>query len=293
MKYEGMIIRPPSEAGSLLLQVSVGCSHNKCTFCPTYKGEKFRIKTFDEIREDIREAARLSLRRPVGKVFLVGGDALILPQTRLVEILAELRENVRGIQRVGLYANAKSVRKKSPDELRELHALGLGIAYLGVESGSGAVLETIRKGATPQQLVDAGRKVKEAGISLSVTVLLGIGGMEGSSEHAFETANILTEMDPDYAGALTLMLVPGTPLYDDWKAGRFVLPDRYGFLEELGIMIGRSRFTSCFFTSNHASNYLPIRARLPEEKEDTVRLIREVIESRDKRLLRPEYLRGL
>lgn len=293
MKYEGMIIRPPSEAGSLLLQVSVGCSHNKCTFCPTYKGEKFRIKTFDEIREDIREAARLSLRRPVGKVFLVGGDALILPQTRLVEILAELRENVRGIQRVGLYANAKSVRKKSPDELRELHALGLGIAYLGVESGSGAVLETIRKGATPQQLVDAGRKVKEAGISLSVTVLLGIGGMEGSSEHAFETANILTEMDPDYTGALTLMLVPGTPLYDDWKAGRFVLPDRYGFLEELGIMIGRSRFTSCFFTSNHASNYLPIRARLPEEKEDTVRLIREVIESRDKRLLRPEYLRGL
>ncbi|MGV8080273.1 MAG: radical SAM protein [Syntrophales bacterium] len=288
-----MIIRPPSEAGSLLLQVSVGCSHNKCTFCPTYKGEKFRIKSFDEIREDIREAARLSLRRPVGKVFLVGGDALILPQARLVEILAELRENVRGIQRVGLYANAKSVRKKTPDELRELHALGLGIAYLGVESGSGAVLEKIRKGATPQQLVDAGRKVKEAGISLSVTVLLGIGGMEGSLAHAFDTANILTEMDPDYAGALTLMLVPGTPLYDDWKTGRFVLPDRYGFLEELGIMIGRSRFTSCFFTSNHASNYLPIRARLPEEKEDTVRLIREVIESRDKRLLRPEYLRGL
>lgn len=293
MKYEGMIIRPPSEAGSLLLQVSVGCSHNKCTFCPTYKGEKFRIKSFEEIREDIREAARLSLRRPIGKVFLVGGDALILPQTRLVEILTELRDNVRGIRRIGLYANAKSVRKKTPEQLIELHALGLGIAYLGVESGSASILEKIRKGATPQQLVDAGRKLKEAGISLSVTVLLGIGGVEGSTEHALETADILSAMDPDYTGALTLMLVPGTPLYDDWKAGRFILPDQYGFLEELGIMIGRSRFTNCFFTSNHASNYLPIRARLPEEKEATVRLIREVVESRDRKLLRPEYLRGL
>jgi len=288
-----MIIRPPSEAGSLLLQVSVGCSHNKCTFCPTYKGEKFRIKSFEEIREDIREAARLSQRRPIGKVFLVGGDALILPQPRLVEILTELRDNVQGIRRVGLYANAKSVRKKTPEQLMELRALGLEIAYLGVESGSASVLEKIRKGATPQQLVDAGRKLKEAGISLSVTVLLGIGGVEGSTEHAFSTANILTEMDPDYAGALTLMLVPGTPLYDDWNAGRFILPDQYGFLEELGIMIGRSRFTNCFFTSNHASNYLPIRARLPEEKEATVRLIREVVESRDRKLLRPEYLRGL
>jgi radical SAM superfamily enzyme YgiQ (UPF0313 family) len=293
MKYEGMIIRPPSEAGSLLLQVSVGCSHNKCTFCPTYKGEKFRIKSFEEIREDIREAARLSQRRPIGKVFLVGGDALILPQPRLVEILTELRDNIRGIRRVGLYANAKSVRKKNPEQLKELHDLGLGIAYLGVESGSASVLEKIRKGATPQQLVDAGQKLKEAGISLSVTVLLGIGGEEGSTEHALSTANILTEMDPDYTGALTLMLVPGTPLHDDWKAGRFILPDQYGFLEELGIMIGRSRFTNCFFTSNHASNYLPIRARLPEEKEATVQLIREVVESRDRKLLRPEYLRGL
>ena len=293
MKYEGMIIRPPSEAGSLLLQVSVGCSHNKCTFCPTYKGERFRIKSFEEIREDIREAARLSQRRPIGKVFLVGGDALILPQPRLVEILTELRDNIRGIRRVGLYANAKSVRKKNPEQLKELHDLGLGIAYLGVESGSASVLEKIRKGATPQQLVDAGQKLKEAGISLSVTVLLGIGGEEGSTEHALSTANILTEMDPDYTGALTLMLVPGTPLHDDWKAGRFILPDQYGFLEELGIMIGRSRFTNCFFTSNHASNYLPIRARLPEEKEATVQLIREVVESRDRKLLRPEYLRGL
>ncbi len=293
MKYEGMIIRPPSEADSLLLQVSVGCSHNRCTFCPTYKGEKFRIKSFEEIREDIREASLLSRRRPVERVFLCGGDALILPQARLREILTDLKEHVRGVRRVGLYANAKSVRKKTPEELRELRELGLGIAYLGVESGSAAILERIRKGATPERLVEAGRKLKEAGILLSVTVLLGVGGVQDSAVHALETANLLTEMDPDYAGALTLMLVPGTPLHEDWKEGRFVLPDRYGFLQELGIMIGRSRFTNCFFTSNHASNYLPIRARLPEEKEATVRLIREVVEARDKRMLRPEFLRGL
>jgi len=293
MKYEGMIIRPPSEAGSLLLQVSVGCSHNKCTFCPTYKGEKFRIKSPEEIREDIREASLLSRRRPIERVFLCGGDALILPQPKLREILAGLREHVRGVRRVGLYANAKSVRKKTPQELKELRELGLGIAYLGVESGNAAILERIRKGASPEQLVAAGRRLKEAGILLSVTVLLGIGGIELSTVHALETAHILTEMDPDFAGALTLMLVPGTPLHDDWKAGRFILPDTYGFLEELGIMVGRSRFTNCFFTSNHASNYLPIRARLPEEKEETVRLIREVVEVRDKGILRPEFMRGL
>ncbi len=293
MKYEGMIIRPPSEAGSLLLQVSVGCSHNRCTFCPTYKGEKFRIKSFDEIREDILEASLLSRRRPVERVFLCGGDALILPQPRLCEILNSVRENIRGVQRIGLYANAKSVRKKSPEELKELHSLGLGIAYLGVESGSGTILEKIRKGATPQQLVDAARKLKAACISLSVTVLLGIGGCGGECRACIgyckhpdrDGSGLCRRPDPDARAGYTL--------YDDWKAGRFVLPDKYGFLEELGTMIGRSRFTNCFFTSNHASNYLPIRARLPEEKEATVRLIREVVESRDKRLLRPEYLRGL
>ena len=290
MKYEGMIIRPPSEAGSLLLQVTVGCSHNRCTFCPTYKGEKFRIKSFAEIEEDILEAGRY---RSVEKVFLCDGDALIIPQARLVQILEAVRCHIRGVKRVGCYANAKSILRKSPEDLARLHAAGLKIVYLGVETGNEELLKRIEKGATREQMIEAGRRVKKAGIGLSVTVLLGIGGIEKSLAHAFDTASILTEIDPDYVGALTVMVVPGTPLYGDYISGRFALPDTFGFLRELEIMIAHADFSKCFFTSNHASNYLPIRARMPEEKEKTVRMIHHVIQSGDNRRLRPEYMRGL
>ena len=290
MKYEGMIIRPPSEAYSLLLQVTVGCSHNRCTFCPTYKGEKFRIKSFTEIEEDILEASDY---RSVEKIFLCDGDALIIPQPRLVEILVSIHKYIRSMKRVGCYANAKSILRKTPEDLVQLRKLGLKIVYLGVETGNEDLLKKINKGATYAQIAEAGRRIKNAGINLSVTVLLGIGGIEKSVAHAFDTAKILTEIDPDYVGALTVMVVPGTPLHADYISGRFVLPDTFGFLRELEIMIAHSDFTNCFFTSNHASNYLSIRARLPEEKEKTVRMIHHVIQSGDSRQLRPEYLRGL
>jgi radical SAM superfamily enzyme YgiQ (UPF0313 family) len=290
MKYEGMIIRPPSEAYSLLLQVTVGCSHNKCTFCPTYKGEKFRIKSFAEIEEDILEASDY---RSVEKIFLCDGDALIIPQPRLVEILVSIHKYIRSMKRVGCYANAKSILRKTPEDLVQLRKLGLKIVYLGVETGNEDLLKKINKGATYAQIAEAGRRIKNAGINLSVTVLLGIGGIEKSVAHAFDTAKILTEIDPDYVGALTVMVVPGTPLHEDYISGRFVLPDTFGFLRELEIMIAHSDFTNCFFTSNHASNYLSIRARIPEEKEKTVRMIHHVIQSGDSRQLRPEYLRGL
>lgn len=290
MKYEGNIIRPPSEAYSLLLQVTVGCSHNRCNFCATYKGVKFRIKSDEEILEDILEASRY---RRVEKVFLCDGDALIIPQKRLVNILSLIRKHIRGVERVGLYANAKSILRKSVEELRELKELGLGIAYMGVETGNEALLQAIQKGATYAQLVEAGRRVKAAGIKLSVTVLLGIGGVEGSVSHAMDTAKILTDIDPDFVGALTVMVVPETPLHDDYVQGRFVLPDTFGFLGELGLMIANSHFSDCFFTSNHASNYLPLRLRLPEEKEMAVSTIQQIIRKADTTVLRPEYLRGL
>lgn len=285
-----MIIRPPSEAKSLLLQVTVGCSHNKCSFCPTYKGEKFRIKSFAEIEEDILEAGRY---RSVEKLFLCDGDVLILPQKRLVEILLSIQRHIKGVKRVGCYANAKSVLRKTPEELVQLRELGLLIVYLGVETGNEGLLKIISKGASNAQLVEAGQRIKNAGIALSVTVLLGIGGIEKSVEHAFDTAKILTDIDPDYVGALTVMVVPGTPLYEDYVKGVFVLPDTFGFLRELEIMVAHSDFTNCFFTSNHASNYLPIRAKMPEEKEKTIHMIQHVIQSGDSRRLRPEYLRGL
>jgi radical SAM superfamily enzyme YgiQ (UPF0313 family) len=290
MDYEGFIIRPPSEAYSLLLQVTVGCSNNKCTFCGTYRQKKFRIKSLEQIKKDLSEASHYE---NVEKVFLCDGDALIIPQPRLEEILELINFNLPNIERIGTYANAKSILRKSVDDLKKLRKLGLKIIYLGVETGNAELLQKIHKGATYEQMVEAAHRVKEAGITLSVTVLLGLGGIEKSIEHAMDTAKILTDMDPDYAGALTVMFVPETELYEDYLAGRFVLPDQFGFIRELYLMIANSNFTNCYFTSNHASNYLPVKAYLPREKEKILKIISSVIEAKDLSQIRPEYLRGL
>ena len=290
MKYEGAIFRPPSEADSLILQITVGCSHNRCTFCGSYKEKRFRIKTFEEIREDIDEAAQSGWS--FDRVFLADGDALIVPQRRLLEVMAYLREKLPHLRRVGAYANAKGVLKKTAEELRELKESGLGIIYLGVESGDQVVLDRVCKGTTYEKLVQAGRMVKEAGMKLSVTVLLGIGGRERSREHAIATGRILTEMDPDYVGALSLIIVPGTPLHEEITKGDFALPTPFELIEELRTMIEHTDMHGLFF-SNHASNYLPIKARMPKDKETTLRLIDEVLAKRDPALLRPEYFRAL
>jgi radical SAM superfamily enzyme YgiQ (UPF0313 family) len=290
MEYEGIVIRPPSEADSLILQVSLGCSHNKCTFCPTYKGRRFRIKDLARIKEEIDEMAGYG---PFPRVFLADGDALIIPQPKLLAIFDYLNEKISGLRRVGIYGNAKSILRKSVEELKELRDRKLGIVYLGVETGDPALLEKIRKGATYDQLVEAGRRVKEAGIRLSVTVLLGLAGAGDGQKHALATAKILSDIDPDFASALTLMVVPGTPLHEDMRAGRFQLPSLFELLEELGTIAANSNFSRCYFTSNHASNYLPIKARMPKDKEAVVSLIRRVVAAKDKSLLRPEFLRGL
>ena len=290
MEYEGIVIRPPSEAESLILQVTLGCSHNRCTFCPTYKGRRFRVKDLDRIKEEIDEMATYG---PFRKVFLADGDALIIPQDKLIAILQCLKEKLPGLRRVGIYGNAKSILRKSVEQLRALKALKLGIVYLGVETGDQALLEKVRKGASYGQMVEAGRRVKEAGITLSTTVLLGLGGLEHGQQHALATAKILSDIDPDFASALTLMVVPGTPLHEEMKSGRFQLPAPFQLLEELGTVIAHARFTNCYFTSNHASNYLPIKARLPRDKEAVVRLIHKVVSSQDPSRLRPEFLRGL
>ena len=290
MKYEGLIIRPPSEANSLILQITVGCSHNRCTFCPTYKAKRFRIKTFQEIKEDIDEAAQSGWA--IERVFLADGDALICPQPRLMEVMDYLNERLPRLRRVGIYANAKGVLKKTADELLELKEAKLGIVYLGIESGDEAVLERVRKGATYERLLQAGRRVKAAGIKLSVTVLLGIGGRERSREHAIATGRLLTEMDPDYVGALSLIIVPGTPLSEEIKKGEFDLPTPFELIEELRTMIAHTDMQGLFF-SNHASNYLPIKARMPADKEATLQRIDEVLAKRDPVLLRPEHFRAL
>ena len=290
MKYEGAIYRPPSEANSLILQVTVGCSYNRCTFCHSFQGKEFRIKSLEEIKEDIDE---VSVYGPIPRVFLADGDALIIPQKDLVGILSYLKLKIRGLERVGIYANAVDVLKKSPDELRELKSLGLGIIYLGLESGNAEVLKRIRKNATAEQMVRAANRVKESGILLSVTVLLGIGGVEMSHAHAEDTGKVLSEMDPEYVGALSLMIVPGTPIDEELRTGKLVLPTPFELIRELGTMIANCRFTNCFFASNHASNYLPLRIRMPAEKERALQVIREVLQRKDPELLRPEYMRAL
>jgi len=290
LDYEGLIIRPPSEAYSLLLQITVGCSHNRCTFCGTYRQKKFKIKSVERIEKDLQEARTYGR---IEKLFLCDGDALIIPQARLEEILQMVNRYLPGLDRIGSYANTKSILRKSVEDLRRLRDLGLKMVYLGVETGNAELLQKIDKGANREQMVEAARRIKAAGMELSVTLILGIGGIEKSFEHAMDTASLITAMDPDFVGALTLMLVPQTELHDDYQTGRFVLPDKMGFIRELYWMIAESNFTDCYFTSNHASNYLPIKARLPGQKEKILKMIGSVIEAKDMSKMRPDYLRGL
>jgi radical SAM superfamily enzyme YgiQ (UPF0313 family) len=285
-------VRPPSEASSFLLPVTLGCSNNTCTFCGTYAGIKFRVRNIEDIRRDIDEVAEF-YARSVSRVFLENGDALVAPQELLVAVLEHLNRSFPNLERVGTYSTPRAGVIKTLSELKELRELGLKIAYLGVETGDKELLKKIKKGATYDEIVEAGRKIKQAGITLSVTVILGLGGVEGSKNHALNTARILSDIDPDFAGALTIMLTPGTPIHRDWEEGRFTLVTPFQALDELKLIIENSNFTDCFFTANHASNYLPIRVRLPEQKEAAVKLINDVLQKKDMSRLRPEFLRAL
>lgn len=289
LHYEGIIIRPPSEAQSIIIQVTVGCSHNKCTFCGTYKGVRFRIKDDSIIENDIITASREFpfLRR----VFLCDGDALIIPHKKLVWILELIRKHMPWIQRIGLYGNAKSILRKSLKELQELKELGLGIVYLGVESGDSETLKNIRKGVSPERMLEAGRLVKEAGITLSVTVILGIAGVDRSLEHARATGQLLSEMDPHYVGVLTLMILPNTPLGDAYRKGLFKMPDQMGLLMELREMLTHTDLSKGLFMSNHASNYLPLKVRFPRGKDEALKIIDSAIQGAI--TLKPEWLRAL
>ena len=289
MHYEGMVIRPPSEANSIILQVTVGCSHNKCSFCGTYKGERFRFKDEHIIDADIRYAAHnLSFLR---RVFLADGDVLIMPQPKLCWILNRIREDLPWIQRVGLYGNAKSILRKSSEELQELRSLGLGIVYLGLESGDPQVLREIHKGAGAERMIEAGRRIRAAGIKLSVTVLLGIAGRERSLTHARATGEVLSAMDPNYVGALTLMILPNTQLGDKVKRGEFELMEPMELLAELGEMLRHTHLSQGLFLANHASNYLPLKVRMPAGKDEALALIDEAVGGRVR--LKPEWLRAL
>ncbi|HHW43647.1 MAG TPA: radical SAM protein [Desulfotomaculum sp.] len=303
------IIRPPSEWRSYYLPLTSGCSNNTCTFC-NYYGSKLRLRELEDV---LKEIDALALFKTKGiclpsisyvvyaiargwdgrRVFLQDGDALVYPFPRLKEVLEHLNEKFPSLERVGAYATARDILQKSPAELKILKELKLGILYMGVESGDEEILRRVGKGVNYRQMVEAGRRVKEAGIALSVTVILGLGGVEDSERHALATAEILTEIDPDYAGALTLTLVPGTPLTAQVREGLFHPITPFQSLEELRIIVENSSFTHCFFSSMHASNYFSIKGWLPGEKERMMGELAYVLARKDPRLLRPEYARGL
>jgi radical SAM superfamily enzyme YgiQ (UPF0313 family) len=290
MHYEGYCIRPPSEADSILLQVTLGCSHNRCTFCGTYRDkQRFRIKDDRIILSDILYAARHMQNED--RLFLMDGDALIIPHPRLMWILERIREHLPWVKRVGAYANVKSIKKRSIEELTQLRESNLGILYYGVETGDDQLRAAIHKGSTAAICIEMGRRVKEAGIRLSATVLLGIGGRENSLRHARATGQLLSAMDPDFVGALTVMLIPGTPLYEDYVNGTFALPDEAGMLRELREMIANTDLSRGYFFSNHASNYLPIKAKLPSGKQKALDLIDAAL--RGEVGLKPEWMRAL
>jgi radical SAM superfamily enzyme YgiQ (UPF0313 family) len=294
--YIGRMFRPPSEARSLLLQVTVGCSHNRCSYCDMYRDKRFSPKPWATVEADIEDAAE-SADGPMGaqfrRVFLCDGDALILSTDKLARILARISERLPWVERVGVYGDTRSVKNKSVEDLRRLREAGLGIVYHGVETGDDEVMDLIDKGGTREECIDTASKLREAGIVHSVMVLLGVGGVRYSEQHARGTASLLSAMDPPFVGALTTTVVPGTPLHDMQQRGEFELPDKFTMLSELETIVTDSELSKCRFSANHASNYLPITADLPAQKEQLLSTIGAVIARGDDSLLKPEWLRGL
>ncbi len=289
--YEGRIFRPPSEAKSLILQITVGCRHNACTFCSMYKEKQFRIKSQTELVAIIKAAKQ---EFPLTeKIFLADGDALTVETPLLCAIVQELYQKFPQLKRVSAYASPKDVLAKSSDELSKLKDCGLDMLYLGVESGSARVLHAIRKGVTPLELIEAGQRVVHSGLKLSTTVIIGLGGKEHWEEHARETAKVVSEVQPNYLGALTLMLERDAPLYQAVQNGAFQMLTPLECLVELRLMLSSIEVSDCVFRSNHASNYLALKGNLPRDKASLLRAIDQILVDNHWEQLAPEWRRGL
>lgn len=265
MKYEGTVYRPPSEAYSLIIQATIGCSHNKCTFCSMFKDKKFRIRKCEDIVHDLITSREDYLK--VERIFLADGNALMMKMEDIRKILLTIKQLFPECKRVGIYAAPNDILRKSLDELKEMKSLGLGIVYLGLESGSEEILKAIKKGATPEDMINAARKVKESGLKLSVTLISGLGGREKWHEHAARSAEVLSKMDPDYLGTLTLLIEPNTEMYNEVKSGRFELLNPKEIMAETLELIENLELTNCVFRSNHISNYVSLGGILPADKE--------------------------
>jgi len=286
--YDLPLFRPPSEAKSLIVQATIGCSHNKCTFCGMYKMKKFRIKSFEEIKKDI-DLLR-NFYGDVERIFIADGNALCMETEDLLRSIKYARSVFPSLKRVSIYATPMDLLNKSLDELRTLRKEGLTLIYLGIESGDDKVLKDVRKGATSEEIIEAGKKAIKAGMTLSTTAILGLGGKERSLEHAKGTARVLNEIKPQYTAFLTLMIVEKTPLYFKVLRGEFNPLSQVELLRELRIIVEELDYKTVFRT-NHASNYLPLKGDLPEDKEKILRVIDYALTHPE--ILRPDHVRGL
>ena len=289
MRYEGKLYRPPSEAHSYIVQATIGCSHNLCTYCDMYRDKSFRVRDLDDVLRDIELAG--STYPGVEKVFVADGDALIMDVGRWRTILEGTREAFRGFRRASCYATAENVLEKSDQELKALREAGLRMLYIGPESGDDVTLKRIVKGGTHDEHVEAAQKAHAAGMELSVIVLLGAGGVDRTEEHASETARLITEMDPEYLGALTLTVIPGTPLQRMMDKGKFELPSVPALLRELRTIVTDAHPTDTLFRTNHASSYLATGGRLPVDADRIAGWIDQALKGEIP--LRPENIRAL
>lgn len=265
MNYEGTVYRPPSEASSLIVQVTIGCSHNSCTFCSMYRSKQFRIKDVSRIKDELREFRQMY--RTVKRIFLADGDAFILKTDDLMDILNEIKTLFPECERVSSYATPKDILNKSQDEIKKLQKNGLKLLYMGIESGSDKILLQINKGVTAKEIVVAGQKAIEAGMQLSVTLISGIGGTVNSRDHAIDSAKVISEINPHYVGLLTLMVEEDTEMYDKIKSSEMILLSPKEVMLETYEFISNLEVSDCLFRSNHASNYVPLGGNLNRDKE--------------------------
>lgn len=280
MRYEGSVYRPPSEAYSLIVQVTIGCAHNKCTFCSMFKDKRFRVRKVSEVLEDF-DSARRHYRR-VDRIFLADGDALVLQNKDLLVILDYIKKLFPECERVGIYGSPQDVLRKTKEELEELRDHGIGIIYIGAESGSDKVLKDIRKGATRAEIIESVKRIEASGIPASVTFISGLAGKDGWEDHAIETGTMISEMEPSYVGLLTLMTEPGTELYQDIREGRFRLLSPMEVVQETILLLENTNVKkNCVFRSNHASNYISLKGDLPQDKERMLEQLRYAINNAD------------
>lgn len=290
MRYEGTVYRPPSEASSLIIQLTIGCARNTCTFCAMYKDKNFRVRDLQEVVEDLEMARKYYARIKVRRIFLADGDALIVKTADLLYILSKCKEYFPEVERISVYGAPKDIIHKTPEELKQLKEAGLDMVYMGLESGDDEVLKEVKKGVTSAEMIEAGQKVRAAGMILSMTIISGLGGKKRMREHALNSARVISAIKPEFVGFLTLLLESGTPMYEQYRAGKLDLLSPEEVLDETQLFIENVDAEGTVFRANHASNYIPLAGTLNAEKQ---KILEQIKRSKEQSSYRPETFRAL